>query len=66
MAFAVVQLAWQGREVTVVEHMSVPGKKLLITGKGRCNVTNNSGRKCYGEYSEKSEISLFRSQLIYP
>ena len=41
--FAAVQLAWQGREVTVVEHMSVPGKKLLITGKGRCNVTNNSG-----------------------
>lgn len=41
--FAAVQLAWQGREVTVVEHMSVPGKKLLITGKGRCNITNNSG-----------------------
>ena len=40
--FAAVQIAWQGKEVVVIEHMSIPGKKLLITGKGRCNVTNNS------------------------
>lgn len=40
--FAAVQLAWQGKDVTIVEHMNIPGKKLLITGKGRCNVTNNS------------------------
>ncbi|MDE6148986.1 MAG: NAD(P)/FAD-dependent oxidoreductase [Ruminococcus sp.] len=40
--FASVQLAWQGKDVTVIEHMSILGKKLLITGKGRCNVTNNS------------------------
>ncbi len=30
-----------GHRVTVLEHMDIPGKKLLITGKGRCNVTNN-------------------------
>lgn len=30
-----------GHGVTVAEHMPAPGKKLLITGKGRCNVTNN-------------------------
>ena len=30
-----------GHSVTVLEHMDAPGKKLLITGKGRCNVTNN-------------------------
>lgn len=40
--FAAVALAWQGKDVTVIEHMSILGKKLLITGKGRCNVTNNS------------------------
>lgn len=40
--FASVQFAWQGLEVLVVEHMHILGKKLLITGKGRCNVTNNS------------------------
>ena len=26
--------------VTVLEHMPTPGRKLLITGKGRCNLTN--------------------------
>ena len=30
-----------GKRVTVLEHQDAPGKKLLITGKGRCNVANN-------------------------
>lgn len=30
-----------GAQVTVYEHIGVPGKKLAITGKGRCNLTNN-------------------------
>lgn len=30
-----------GAEVTVFEHSGRLGKKLAITGKGRCNVTNN-------------------------
>ena len=29
-----------GAEVTIFEHMNRMGKKLAITGKGRCNVTN--------------------------
>ncbi len=32
-----------GAEVTVFERNARPGKKLLITGKGRCNVTNDCG-----------------------
>ena len=31
-----------GADVTIIERNDRPGKKLLITGKGRCNVTNNS------------------------
>ena len=31
-----------GAEVTVFDHSGRLGKKLAITGKGRCNVTNNS------------------------
>ncbi|MBQ8371912.1 MAG: NAD(P)/FAD-dependent oxidoreductase [Clostridia bacterium] len=31
-----------GAEVTIFEHMTHLGKKLAITGKGRCNVTNAS------------------------
>ncbi len=30
-----------GHRVTVLEHSEMPGKKILVTGKGRCNVTNN-------------------------
>ena len=32
----------QGAQVTVFEHKNKAGRKLMITGKGRCNVTNNS------------------------
>jgi predicted Rossmann fold flavoprotein len=35
----------QGHDVAIVEHMAKPGRKLLITGKGRCNVTNNCGEQ---------------------
>lgn len=31
-----------GARVLVLEKMKAPGRKLLITGKGRCNITNNS------------------------
>lgn len=33
--------AKEGNEVVVVERNSKPARKVLITGKGRCNVTNN-------------------------
>ena len=32
----------QGARVLVLEKMRQPGQKLLITGKGRCNITNDS------------------------
>ena len=31
----------QGHQVTVLEHTDKPGQKILVTGKGRCNVTND-------------------------
>lgn len=38
--FACAHALALGHSVSVVEHMPSPGKKLLITGKGRCNLTN--------------------------
>ena len=32
--------AEQGARVTLLEKMNKPGRKLVITGKGRCNITN--------------------------
>ena len=39
--FAAGIAAEAGANVTVLEKNPYPGKKLNITGKGRCNVTNN-------------------------
>lgn len=38
-------LSKAGHTVTIIEHSDSCGKKLMITGKGRCNVTND----CDGE-----------------
>lgn len=35
------QAARLGCRVTLLEHSGMPGKKILVTGKGRCNVTND-------------------------
>lgn len=39
--FAGVHCGRFGKSVCVIEKNDIYGKKLLITGKGRCNVTNN-------------------------
>ena len=36
---AAVQAAKNGHDVTILEKNSIPGKKLNITGKGRCNLS---------------------------
>ena len=38
---AAVFAAGAGAEVTVLERNEKPGKKIYLTGKGRCNVTND-------------------------
>ena len=40
---AAVAAAENKNKVTVIEKMPRPARKLMITGKGRCNVTNNTG-----------------------
>lgn len=39
--FAAITAARRGKKVVLLERNDRLGKKLLITGKGRCNVTNN-------------------------
>lgn len=38
---AAIHAAWDGADAVIFEKNSQPARKLLITGKGRCNVTNN-------------------------
>ncbi len=37
---AAIRAAQLGQDVTLIEKNSQPGKKLLLSGKGRCNLTN--------------------------
>ncbi len=36
-----ITLAERGKKIIILEKNEKPGKKLFITGKGRCNLTNN-------------------------
>lgn len=47
---AAVAAAERGRRVIIVEKNEKLGKKLYITGKGRCNVTNACGRDEFFEH----------------
>lgn len=38
---AAIHAARAGADVTILEHNEKPGKKIYLTGKGRCNVTND-------------------------
>lgn len=38
---AAIKASQDGNEVLILEKMNSLGRKLLITGKGRCNITNN-------------------------
>ncbi len=50
--------AERGRSVLLLEKNEKPGKKLLITGGGRCNVTNNTTdvRTMLGRYKESGKF----------
>ena len=40
--FAGAVCAKSGKKTVILEHMREPGKKLLNTGNGRCNLTNTN------------------------
>ncbi len=40
---AAISASTQGHKVILLEKMNMLGKKLLITGKGRCNITSSLG-----------------------
>lgn len=55
--FAAVCAAERGAEVCLYEHMEEAGKKLLMTGNGKCNLTNlYVDGDCYYSDSDKEDI----------
>ena len=53
---AAVSATQNGAEVTVLEHKDRVGKKILMTGNGKCNLTNVSDY--HGKYFSSDEKSL--------
>ncbi len=61
---AAVAAAECGAEVLVLEHMPSAGRKLLLTGKGRCNYTNTDiGPRHYHSFGEASADSFMQTVL---
>jgi len=68
---AAVAAAEQGAEVVLIEKMDQAGRKLRITGKGRCNLTNTAPIKDFvahigpdGRWLRNCFSQLFNTQLM--
>lgn len=53
-------------KVTIIEHSDSCGKKLLITGKGRCNVTNDSDEETILKNIRTNPKFMFSSVYQFP
>ncbi|MBO7251661.1 MAG: NAD(P)/FAD-dependent oxidoreductase [Oscillospiraceae bacterium] len=64
--FAAITAARNGQKVLLLERNDRLGKKLLITGKGRCNVTNNCTAQEVLQNTPRNGRFLFSAMTAYP
>ena len=64
--FAAITAAKQGAKVLLLEKNDRLGKKLLITGKGRCNVTNNCSAQEVLQNTPRNGRFLFSAMTAFP
>lgn len=64
--FAAITAAERGMKVLLVERNDRLGKKLLITGKGRCNVTNNCDARQILQNIPRNGRFLFSAMAACP
>ena len=64
--FAAITAAQQGEKVLLLERNERLGKKLLITGKGRCNVTNNCSAQEVLQNTPRNGRFLYSAMTAYP
>ena len=55
-----------GCDVTLIEHTNLPGKKILVTGKGRCNVTNDCDEQEFLRHVRTNPRFLFSAIAAFP
>ena len=64
--FAAIMAARQGAKVLLLEKNERLGKKLLITGKGRCNVTNDCGPQEVLQNTPRNGRFLYSAMTAFP
>lgn len=64
--FAAITAAEQGQKVLLLERNDRLGKKLLITGKGRCNVTNDCTGQEVLQNTPRNGRFLFSAMTAFP
>ena len=64
--FAAITAAQQGAKVLLLERNDRLGKKLLITGKGRCNVTNDCSAQEVLQNTPRNGRFLFSAMTAFP
>ncbi len=64
--FAAITAARQGQRVLLLERNDRLGKKLLITGKGRCNVTNDCTAQEVLQNTPRNGRFLFSALTAFP
>ena len=64
--FAAITAARQGKKVLLLERNDRLGKKLLITGKGRCNVTNDCTQQEVLQNTPRNGRFLYSAMTAFP
>ena len=64
--FAAIAAAGNGQRVLLLEKNNRLGKKLLITGKGRCNVTNHCSAQEVLNNTQKNARFLYSALSVFP
>ena len=64
--FAAITAAQNGQKVLLLERNDRLGKKLLITGKGRCNVTNDCSAQEVLQNTPRNGRFLYSAMTAYP
>ena len=58
--------ARRGHAVTLLEHTDKPGQKILVTGKGRCNPTNDCDEEEFLRHVRTNPRFLYSSLYAFP
>ena len=64
--FAAITAAKRGQKVLLLERNDRLGKKLLITGKGRCNVTNDCSEQEVLQNTPRNSRFLYSAMTAFP